>query len=673
MCWLPSHYTRDLSIRLLSGDTSLAAELDATAAQVDTALAALARVQERNGSGLETQSYISELSSGWQSLEGDILSLTPDVSFAQHSALISERVFPLLRQVSDRSGLGLDANLGDYYLSKLALETLPSLTESLSLLRDQGSGVLTRQSIATQERQVLSALANEVEAGFAEIRRDMSIIAESQPGYAQTLNEDLAEFADLANYTVSLSRNNIVNRFNMDIFPATFFREATRSVDVGFEFLNDSVEALTRDLNRQIASLRLARLLTFGGVLLALLLSALLFSWIARQITRPVGELAAVARRVSQDDLSRFARVNTNDELGTLAASFNQTITRLRGAAERNEAERQQNEALQKNVGQFLDVAMDIADGDFTKRGVVSEDVLGNVVDAINLMVDEVGGLLLEVRNAADSVARGSGGMLSTTQAISQTTTQQSSEAQKARQVTTTVSESMREMAQNAQASAAAANQALSVSAQGRQAVEGTLQGMQNIRTEVQTISARMESLDERSSEISEIVDTISSISSQTNLLALNAAMEAAGAGPAGQRFAVVAGEVRKLAEDSALATQRVSTLIRDIQSEVRQVVGSVEDGTQQVEAGYRVATEAGARLQEVASIVQESAQFASSISEIIQAQVSQVENVDSSVRSIADLSAASQAQVQQGRESAEQLSALAEQLRENLAHFRLA
>ena len=197
---------RDLSIRLLSGDTSLAAELDATAAQVDTALAALARVQERNGSGLETQSYIRELSSGWQSLEGDILSLTPDVSFAQHSALISERVFPLLRQVSDRSGLGLDANLGDYYLSKLALETLPSLTESLSLLRDQGSGVLTRQSIATQERQVLSALANEVEAGFAEIRRDMSIIAESQPGYAQALNEDLAEFEELANYTVALSK-----------------------------------------------------------------------------------------------------------------------------------------------------------------------------------------------------------------------------------------------------------------------------------------------------------------------------------------------------------------------------------------------------------------------------------------------------------------------------------
>ena len=78
-------------------------------------------------------------------------------------------------------------------------------------------------------------------------------------------------------------------------------------------------------------------------------------------------------------------------------------------------------------------------------------------------------------------------------------------------------------------------------------------------------------------------------------------------------------------------------------------MVGSVEDGTQEVEAGYRVATEAGARLKEVAAIVQESAQFAKSISDITQAQVSQVENVDSSVRSIADLSEASQVQVRQG------------------------
>ena len=668
---IPLH--RDLSIRLLNGNGALAEDRASAAAAVNAALANLVETQEQFG-GLDTQSYIENLQSDWQALEGRILTISPDVSFEEHSALISENVLPLLDQVGDRSGLGRSANLSEYYLAQLSLETLPRLSESLSQLRDQGSSVLARGGLITaQERQTLNDLAQEIETDFAIVNRDINITTEDNPAYAQDLNDSLSEFESLANYTLALTDYILSPRFHNDISQALFFEKATRSVDAGFAFLNTNADTLDQELNEQISNLRLARLLTFAGVLLGLALAALLVLRIGRQITRPVDELATVAERVSQGDLSRFAQVGSRDELGMLAGSFNQAITGLRQAAERNQFERQQNEALQLNVGQFLDVAMDIADGDFTKRGMVTEDVLGNVVDAINLMVDEVGGLLLEVRNAADSVARGSGGMLNTTQAISDTTTQQSREAQKAREVTSSVTRSMREMAENAQASAKAADQALEVSAQGRQAVEGTLQGMQNIRREVQAISKRIKSLGDRSLEISEIVDTISSISSQTHLLALNASIEAAGAGAAGERFSVVAGEVRKLAEDSAQATQRVATLIQDIQSEVQEVVGSVEDGTQEVEAGYRVATEAGARLQEIAAIVQETTQFTRTISDITQAQVDQVENVNSSVSSIADLSQKSQAQVQQGRESAEQLKALAEQLRQNLSHFRLA
>ena len=668
---IPLH--RDLSIRYTSGDRSLEPQLEAVAAEVNEALNELLAVQERSGEGFGTGEYVRELVAGWQALERSAPRLNPEVNFQQHSELVSARVFPLLEQVTDRSGLGLDADLGDFYLSKLALETLPSISESLSQLRDQGSGVVTRGTITTDERQALSTLVTQIRADFAQVRRDLSIATEGNPAYAQELNDTFAEFESLANYTIALAQWNLINRFNTDIKPETFFTQATRSVDIGFDFLDTSVQALTQDLNEQIADLRLTRLLTIAGVLLGLALSILLVAWIARQITRPVDELATVAERVSQGDLSMFARVRAKDELGTLASSFNQAIIGLRQAAERNELERQESEALQLNVSEFLDVAMDIADGDFTKRGMVTEDVLGNVVDAINLMVDEVSSLLKDVRNASESVARGSGGMLSTSNAISDATTLQAREAQNARQVTLEVTQSMREMSQSAQASALAANQALQASAKSQEAVEGTLQGMQNIRREVQAISKRIKSLGDSSLEISEIVDTISAISSQTNLLALNAAMEAAGAGPAGQRFAVVAGEVRKLAEDSAQATQRVATLIRDIQSEVQEVVASVEDGTQEVEAGYQVATEAGVRLQEVAAIIQESAQFARSISDITQVQVGKVENVDSSVSSIADLSQKSQAQVQQGRESAEQLKALAEQLRQNLSHFRLA
>ena len=420
----------------------------------------------------------------------------------------------------------------------------------------------------------------------------------------------------------------------------------------------------------------LQRVLITRAVLFVLLVSALVITLailFVRSVTRPVNALTDVAQKVGQGDLGSLVPVQTNDELGFLAQTFNKTILELREAAERNEGELKRARKMQLDISDFLDVAMDIADGDFTKRGAVSEDVLGNVVDAINLMVEEVGGLLGDVRNTAESVATSSSEMLNTTESIVNSTQLQSKEALSAQGEVAQVTESMRQMAQNADASAQAAEEALQASLQGREAVDSTLKGMQNIRREVQSISKRIKSLGDRSLEISEIVDTISHISSQTNLLALNAAIEAAGAGEAGERFAVVADEVRKLAEDSAFASQRVSSLIQTIQEEVQEVVASVEDGTQEVESGYQIATAAGDRLKEISEIVNRTAQFAQTISEVSQTQVDRVDHVDNAVRSIAKLSGESQETVSQGRVAAERLQQLAEKLSQSLSHFRLS
>ena len=409
--------------------------------------------------------------------------------------------------------------------------------------------------------------------------------------------------------------------------------------------------------------------------LLALGLAALLLVQTTRQFNRSVGALTYAAARLSAGDLNVQVPpgVSGNDELGVLAEHLNEAALRFQLRVQTSDRALERSEDVQKSIEAFLDVAMDIAEGDFTRRGTASEDVLGSVISAINLMVEEVSGLLRDVQDKAGSVRGGAAQMIGTTGSLVESTAAQTKRAQQAKDEVLAVTRLVRETAQNADGSAAAARRALEASKEGAAAVTATLTGIEGIRSVVQATSARIKRLGERSLEVYDIVETISRIASQTNLLALNAAIEAAGAGEAGGRFAVVADEVRKLAEDSALASRHIAVLVRTMQREVQEVVLSVEGGTEEVETGYRVAGEAGERLREIAQIATESAQLAGSISDAAQQQVARVEGALYAVSAIAGETAAANAHALQGREAAETLQGLAHDLSANLSRFRLS
>lgn len=418
-----------------------------------------------------------------------------------------------------------------------------------------------------------------------------------------------------------------------------------------------------------------------GALLLTLavlaVLSTLIGYLVARRTVEPVDALVRVAERVGDGDLSQLAEVRSGDEIGFLADTFNQAIVRLRGLIDTLELERdtvqQQNDRLQTNIRDFQRVATQIARGDLTLRGQVTEGVLGNVVDAINLVVEELGDTLAGVRQAADTVQVGSRDMISVTEQMVSGTQAQVGELARVSTEVEEVAHSVREVSQSAEDSAGAARMTLEAAQKGQAALSDTLDEMMHIRTGVQSIAKRIKSLGDRSVEISEIVDTITNISSQTNLLALNAAIEASGAGAEGNRFGVVAGEVRKLAEDTAKAAKRIAELIKTVQSEVQEAVIAMEDGTQQVEAGFRVATEAGGQLREIATISNRSAELASLISSATNLQVSSVERVVQAISAITEASSQTEQIVQTGRLSAEQLRELSTRLEERLSHFKLA
>src|SRR5262249_18692334 len=225
--------------------------------------------------------------------------------------------------------------------------------------------------------------------------------------------------------------------------------------------------------------------------------------------------------------------------------TFNDTVIRLQSQvqteAERDE-ERRRREELQRNITRFLDIAVEMAKGDLTKRGDVTPDVLGSVVDAINVIAEEIGAILAEVRHAAIRVADHASEMAAVTRQMSEGAEAQARETTTANQEMEAMTRSVRQVAASAAASAEAASKAQAAALKGEQAMRDSLSGMQRIRTEVQMISKKIKSLGDRSLEISTIINTIDEIASHTNLLALNAAIEAMGAGDAGRRYGVVAG-----------------------------------------------------------------------------------------------------------------------------------
>ena len=449
-------------------------------------------------------------------------------------------------------------------------------------------------------------------------------------------------------------------------------------IDIGVPVLAGQLGTVRVGMDRAIIEAAAAgageRLLfIFAGAAVVAVLAGVVF---ARRISKPIGEVVRIAERVGQGDLSKLVPVASRDEIGRLALTFNDTVVRLRSLvqteAERDD-ERRKREDLQRNITRFLDIATEIAQGDLSKRGDVTSDILGSVVDAINVMVDELGALIKDVRQSARQVSGSANDLIVTMDQMTAGAQAQSREAMGVSSAMEELTLSVRQVAENAEASASAARLTLDSAQKGGDAVKVGLVGMQRIRGEVQGISKKIKTLADRSLEISEIVNTIEEISSQTNLLALNAAIEAAGAGEAGLRFAVVAEEVRKLAERSAKAAKDIVVLIKTIQTETQEAVIAMEDGTKEVESGYRTAVQTGESLRDIGDISKKSAELAQDISLATQQQVRGVESVAVAVQSIAGVAVQTEKGVVEARKTMDHVVKLAEELMTSLTRFKLA
>lgn len=318
--------------------------------------------------------------------------------------------------------------------------------------------------------------------------------------------------------------------------------------------------------------------------------------------------------------------------------------------------------------------AKEIADGNLTgdQMKIKSEDELGQLTQSMNDMSKSLRQLVSEVAESANSVADASNEIASGSQELTKGVSEQSNQITQVSAAIEQMSASVMEVARMSTDAAGNATASGELAQAGGKVVDETIQGMEAISQAVSAGAESVTELGKRGEQIGQIIEVINDIADQTNLLALNAAIEAARAGEHGRGFAVVADEVRKLADRTTNATDEIAQSIKAIQTETSEAVQRMDTGTQQVQTGVGSATQAGESLGQIVNGAKEVAGMIQSIAAAAEQQSAAAEEVSASIDSISQISTQAEGTTKQTAESASGLAERASRLQALIGQFRL-
>lgn len=348
---------------------------------------------------------------------------------------------------------------------------------------------------------------------------------------------------------------------------------------------------------------------------------------LSRVLARDVGDSTRALRdevdRMAAGDLRRHNVLESEDELGDLARSFEvmassvgQTVSRVAAAADRAEAASSEIRVASRRVatgaeeqGRGVEEAARLMEG---IEGQVS-GVAGNARE-LNLLVEESSSSILEmgvageqlndtarvlstkvdeVSSSIEEMVRSVKEVVGNTEELSDAATETSSSMEE-------MASAMRHVDTVAEQTEVLSRQAVESAETGREKVRQTIEGMESIRSATETAETVIRNLGSRALEIGAILDVIDDVADETNLLALNAAIIAAQAGEHGRAFSVVADEIKELADRVLASTKEIGGLIRAVQDESKSAIGAIEDGSRSVASGVELSMSAGASLEEI-------------------------------------------------------------------------
>lgn len=425
---------------------------------------------------------------------------------------------------------------------------------------------------------------------------------------------------------------------------------------------------------------------------IALVIGVILAFIIARTLARPILQLNNAAQRVASGEHGVKIDIRTNDELQELGTAFNRMVTSIDSmvdnlnksntditrilsevnvAKETSETGRHQLEEEVTSLAKLIDA---LAQGYFFVD-IFTDSSIPEVVtlrERLKSMVETLRYLIMQVQEAVGTVREAAKQMSYAAEELADGVRSQAKQTEMVSISMDTMTETIGKNSRTAAETAQVAVKNGEIAKRSSEIVLQTVGKMNEIADVVQKSASTIEQLGQSSAQIGEIVSVITEIADQTNLLALNAAIEAARAGEQGRGFAVVADEVRKLAERTQQATKQITSMITTIQKESKGAVKAMTKGSEKVREGIDLAQKAGESLREVVASSESVLQMVENIATASREQTSASEKIAGNVEQIALVSSQSAQGVANIAQNVEQLGDLTGQLQERISTFKV-
>jgi len=386
-------------------------------------------------------------------------------------------------------------------------------------------------------------------------------------------------------------------------------------------------------------------------------------------ITRPLGQLTSLTRRIARGETGARARIVGRDEIYLVATSMNNMLDNIVRLIQETQAQR---DSLQAQVEKLVSEVSGVGEGDLRVQAEVTVDTLGVLADSFNYMVEELSSLIVRVKIVAHEVENSTGLVLDHMTQLVEDGDIQIQQIANATAGVEHIADSSRHMAERAQILYKIARETRMDAQSGRASMQQSLEGIERVHENVQETASKVQLLGDRSREIDEIVAAISNIAHQTNRLALDAAIQAAMAGENGKGFGAVAADIRRLAERAKEEASMVGRIVRSIREDIGAVAVAMQDTEHETSVGAKLTQEAGTTLGSIFTAIDQEAEEIENISLMTTQQLQSTGAIAQIMQGVSNVTERSGASTRDASQNMERLARLVEQLRASVEAFKL-